>query len=300
MRWLNYHHLIYFRTIAVYGSIARASEVLGVGQPALSSQLKNFEEYLGIKLFERKNRRLNLTEAGKVSLEYANQVHNLGQELLNTIENKSFLKSVQLNVGATDSIPKHLISDIVEFAHKKTGCFLSIIEGDSDTLLRQLQTHQIELIISDHELKSTGTAKIYSQRIYRGNVVAAASPDFASAKRKFPASLADLPCIVPTNHSKLRLDIDNFFNLSGIKPNYIGETQDTSLQKILAVKGDGVVFLPEFAITSYVKQKKLMKLGTLDGVCAEYFLIYGKRVIENPALELLLEHNYFRRPKSVI
>ena len=48
MKWLNYHHLIYFREIAKEGSISKASEKLLIGQPALSAQLKQLEEELQI------------------------------------------------------------------------------------------------------------------------------------------------------------------------------------------------------------------------------------------------------------
>ena len=67
MSWLNYHHLQYFYVIAKEGSIAKAAEKLRVGQPSLSTQLKQLEESLGQELFERKKQRLYLTEAGKVA-----------------------------------------------------------------------------------------------------------------------------------------------------------------------------------------------------------------------------------------
>lgn len=300
MKWINYHHLIYFRTIANEGSISKASEILSVGQPALSLQLKNLEEFLQVKLFDRKNRKLILTEAGRVTLEYANKIGDLGQELIQVIENKSFTQDVQLSVGALDGIPKHLISDIVDFAHKKTGCFLSIVEGSIDELLRQLLSHQLELIICDHEISSLKKENIFSQRIFHGQIVACSSPDYRHLKRGFPHSMDGQPCIVPTMHSKMRRDLDHYFHLNDIAPNLIGETQDTSLQKILAMKGDGIIFLPEFSIKEYIKEKKLIKLGDLTQVFSEYHLIYSKRIIGNPALDLILDQNFFKRPKIVI
>ena len=82
MKWINYHHLIYFKEIATHESVSKASKILKVGQPALSSQLKSLEEYLGVKLFERKSRKIFLTGPGKVVLEYANKISSLGQELI--------------------------------------------------------------------------------------------------------------------------------------------------------------------------------------------------------------------------
>ncbi len=292
MKWINYHHLIYFKEIANHESISKAAEVLKVGQPALSSQLKSLEEYLGVKLFERKNRRLFLTESGRVTLEYAKKISSLGQELIQVIDDKVFTEEVHLSVGALDSIPKHLISDIVDFAHKKTGCFLSIFEDSMDALLRDLVAHQIEVIISDHEVTGQRGKNIYSKKILKKPIYAYAAPEFSNLKTKFPQSLDGVSCIVPTTHSKLRKDLEHFFHVNGIRPRFIAETQDTALQKILASKSDGVIFLPGFTTKDLVQNDKLIKLGGLPNIYSDYYLVYSKRLIENPALNLVIKQNF--------
>ena len=83
--WLNYHHLFYFFTVATEGSIASASVKLSMGQPALSIQLKQFEEAIGVKLFERSHRKLTLTENGKIALEYAKEIFKSGTEMIETL-----------------------------------------------------------------------------------------------------------------------------------------------------------------------------------------------------------------------
>lgn len=292
MKWINYHHLIYFKEIAKQGSISKASQVLKVGQPALSSQLKSLEEYLGIKLFERKNRKLFLTDPGRVTLEYANKINDLGQELIQLIEDRIFTNQVHLSVGALDSIPKHLISDIVDFAHKKTDCFLSIYEESMDHLIRMLLAHQVELIISDHENNSFQNKDIFSKKILKKTVGAYASPEYKHLKKNFPFSLNGTPCILPTLHSRMRGELDNFFHMNDISPKIIAETQDTALQKILSTKGDGVIFLPDFSTKELIREKKLVKIGVMNNVFVEYYLIYTKRIIENPALELILAQDF--------
>ena len=292
MKWINYHHLIYFKEIAAQGTISKASEALKVGQPALSSQLKSLEEYLGIQLFERKNRKLLLTEPGKVVLEYAKKISSLGQELIQVVDDKIFTNDIHLSVGALDSIPKHLICDIVDMAHKKTGCFLSIYEDSTDALLRQLLAHQLELIITDQEITSLDQKNVFSKKILHRPIMAYASSDFSHLKKGFPMSLDGAPCIVPTIHSKVRSDIEHFFHINGIRPKLIAETQDTSLQKILATKSDGVVFLPNFTTKELVQYKKLIKIGTLKEIYSDYYLIYGKRIIENPAMDLILKQDF--------
>lgn len=66
MEWLNYHHLLYFWTVAKKGSIARTCEELRLAQPTISGQLRALEENLGEKLFAREGRKLVLTEVGQL------------------------------------------------------------------------------------------------------------------------------------------------------------------------------------------------------------------------------------------
>lgn len=81
MGWLNYHHLLYFWTVARTGSIVAASRELFLSQPAISSQLKSLEAGLGTALFARRGRGLVLTEAGEKAFAYADLIFRLGQEL---------------------------------------------------------------------------------------------------------------------------------------------------------------------------------------------------------------------------
>src|SRR5437016_664782 len=62
MEWLNYHHLLYFWTVAREGTVARASKHLGLAQPTISGQLKTLEDTLGEKLFARSGRHLVLAD----------------------------------------------------------------------------------------------------------------------------------------------------------------------------------------------------------------------------------------------
>jgi len=72
MKWLNYHHLLYFWTVAREGTITAACERLRLAQPTISAQLKKLEESLGHKLFRHVGRNLALTETGRVVFRHAN------------------------------------------------------------------------------------------------------------------------------------------------------------------------------------------------------------------------------------
>jgi DNA-binding transcriptional LysR family regulator len=88
MEWLNYHHLLYFWTVAREGTIARASEELRLAQPTISGQIRVLEDQLGEKLFQRSGRNLVLTDMGRVVYRYADDIFSLGRELMDTLKDR--------------------------------------------------------------------------------------------------------------------------------------------------------------------------------------------------------------------
>ena len=88
MEWLNYHHLLYFWTVAKEGSIARACEKLRLAQPTISGQLRLLEDTLGEKLFVKQGRGLAMIEVGQVVYRYADEIFGLGRELQDVLKGR--------------------------------------------------------------------------------------------------------------------------------------------------------------------------------------------------------------------
>ncbi|HJL33358.1 MAG TPA: LysR family transcriptional regulator, partial [Polyangiaceae bacterium LLY-WYZ-15_(1-7)] len=86
---LNFHHLRYFWAVAHEGNLTRAAEQLHVSQSAVSVQIKKLEEDLGHALFERRGRQLHLTEAGRLALDYADTIFDLGGELVGVLDERA-------------------------------------------------------------------------------------------------------------------------------------------------------------------------------------------------------------------
>ena len=78
---INYKHLHYFLAVAREGGVARASERLHLTPQTISGQLSLLEEYLGVDLFSRVGRNLELTDTGRMVLSYADEIFSLGGEL---------------------------------------------------------------------------------------------------------------------------------------------------------------------------------------------------------------------------
>lgn len=284
-QWLNYHHLFYFRMIANEGGIARAAEKLHLGQPTLSSQLKQLEEMIGRPLFERRNRRLILTEAGKAALDYANEIFKLGDEMLEVLKDRTPEDQPHLQIGTLDSVPKNVILSIVIAAQKISSCGVSILEGKWDELFRELQTHRIDLLVSNYPSQANEETQVYSKSVAKLPVSVYGAPRYKNLKRGFPYSLDGQPFVLPTVHSKLRHDLNHYFKLLGIKAMPSAETQDTSLQKLLAEHGVG---LAPFSEAKEEQEKKLVRLGRLENVYEEIWLISAQRKLENPIATKLM------------
>jgi LysR family transcriptional activator of nhaA len=78
---INFRHLYYFWVVAKEGGITRAAERLGLAVQTVSTQLALLEQSVGKSLFTQQGRRLNLTEAGRVALAYADQIFLLGEQM---------------------------------------------------------------------------------------------------------------------------------------------------------------------------------------------------------------------------
>ena len=106
MEWLNYHHLLYFWSVAKHGTVTKACEELRLAQPTISGQIRMLENTLGEKLFVRVGRRLALTEMGQVVFGYAEDIFPRGQELLHLVKGGGNGHQARLVVGVSDVVPK--------------------------------------------------------------------------------------------------------------------------------------------------------------------------------------------------
>lgn len=285
MQWLNYHHLYYFRTIATEGGIARAAEKLRIGQPTLSTQLKLLEEMVGKPLFERRGRKLSLTEAGRSALEYANEIFRLGDEMMEVLHDRPSGDQIHLQVGALDSVPKSVLLSLVMAAHRIAPCTVSLLEGKGDELFRELRSHCIDLLVSNYPAQALEEAQVFSKSVARVPVSVYGAPKFKALKKGFPQSMNGKAFVLPTTHSRLRHDLNHYFKLHGIQVMPIAETQDTSLQRLLAEHGVGL------APFSEIKENPqgLVNLGRLKDVHEEIWLISTQRKIENPVAAKLMK-----------
>src|SRR5689334_7406487 len=114
MEWLNYHHLLYFWTVARTGSIVAASEELRLAPPTISNQIRKLESTLGEQLLRRSGRKLVLTDMGRIAMRYAEEIFALGQEFTSTMKDRPTGRPVRFCVGVADVLPKTIAYRLIE------------------------------------------------------------------------------------------------------------------------------------------------------------------------------------------
>lgn len=291
MRWLNYQHLLYFKTIATEGGVAKAAQKLRLGQPTLSTQLRQLEDVLEVRLFERDKKRLVLTEAGRVALNYANEIFRLGDEFLEVLGGTQAVSRTLVRVGVIDTVAKHLTLRMIQKAKSLGDCTPAITEGNAEDLLVELRAHRLDLVLSNHQPATGGAAegRVYAKRCARMPVVVCGGESFAKYRRNFPKSLEGAPFVMPSAHLRLRHEIDNYLKIRGIKVDVVAEVQDTSLQKLLGTHAMGLLPIARQAITELVEDHELKVMGELEDVYEELWLIAADRRIQNPIADRLIK-----------
>lgn len=290
MQWLNYHHLYYFYVIASEGGVTDATKKLKLAQSTLSAQLKQFEEVIGYQLFERKSRRLHLTDVGKRVFDYAHEIFSLGEELRDSIGNFQDSLRLALRVGIMDSIPKRISRQLVQVVARENQARITIFEESLASLTAKLAAHEIDLIVSnDKPPTDGGKSKFHAKLIGEFKIVFVAHPSREDLKADFPRSLNNEPIILPGFNTPLRAELLDHLKIKHVQPIVVAEVDDVELQKMLVLDQLGFAALPLMSVTDEIQAKQLIRLSETP-ICHEnLWLITTHRLVHNPLARLLIK-----------
>ncbi|MBL8177961.1 MAG: transcriptional activator NhaR [Bryobacterales bacterium] len=291
MEWINYHHLLYFWTVAKEGSIARACEKLRLAQPTISGQLRMLEDSLGEKLFVKAGRGLAMTEVGQVVFRYADEIFGLGRELQDVLKGRPRGRPLRLLVGISDLVPKLV-------AYRVLAPVLSMSEQvqivcDEDTperLLTDLAEHRLDVVLLDSPITGNIKVKAYNHLLGSCGAVVLGAPALAARYRhNFPRSLDGAPFLLPLEGSSLRRSIEQWFEEQGVRPRPVGEFQDSALMKTFAQAGAGLLFAPAAIEKEVHDLYKVNRVGQAAGIVERFYAISVERKLKHPAVVTISE-----------
>jgi LysR family transcriptional activator of nhaA len=287
MEWLNYHHLLYFWSVAKHGTVTKACEEFRLAQPTISGQIRLLEQMLGEKLFVRAGRRLALTEMGHVVFRYAEDIFATGQELINTVkgQGKNGTPS-RLVVGIVNAVPKPLSILLLQSALKlDRPTHLICREDNLHQLLTDLTMHRVDLVIADSPAPPSVTVQAYNHPMGESGVTLFATPKLAAQyRRSFPNSLEGAPILLPTPDATLRRLMDQWFVHRELSPKIVGEFDDSLTLKTFGQDGYGI-FPGATAVEKEIcRQYRVQVVGRLDSLKQHYYAITVQRRLTHPAV----------------
>lgn len=284
---MNLHHLRYFLTIAEEGSITAASEKLLVGQPALSAQLKQFEDWMGVSLFERTGKKLIITQTGEFVLKYAKAIRTLEEELMGNLSHAGELTKKEFVIGAQESVPKSILAQAISVMNKIKQTRLRVIEGTGEELFQLLLTNKVDFFVGNFRPMNETKEMLY-QSLGKESVSVWGSKKFSNLKKDFPKSLDHKPFVLPGFQNQMRHDFERFMLQSGLAFEVVIEAQDTALQKELAVRGEGMIILGDESAKFLAKTAAIHKIGSIPGMKEEYWLGMVKKNIDNESIKSIM------------
>ena len=228
------------------GRVARASERLHLTPQTISGQLNLLERYLGVSLFTRVGRRLELTENGRLVLSYADEIFSLGRELEGTIRQLPADRPQSLSVGVVDVLPKSIAHRLLEPALQMSIPVRMICrESTIDSLLADLAVHRPDLVLADRPIPPTISMRGFSHKLGECAASFLASERLRrSLKGDFPRCLDGAPLLLPSSGNELRSGIDQWLSRHRIHPRIIAEFDDSALMKAFGQEGAGVFIAP--------------------------------------------------------
>lgn len=290
MPQLNYHHLHYFYITAKEGSIAKAANTLHVTPQTVSGQISIFESYLGMKLFDRRGKRLILNQQGAIAFRYAEDIFSLGRELQDTLSQKSQGRLTRFTIGVTDVIPKVLAFSLIKpMLNDLKATRLICREGDMDSLLADLAVNSVDIIISDRPLMPGSNVKAFSHFLGESSVsfFAAKSSNDAGCI-PFPDCLNNQPLLVSSDKSSIKFNLLSWFERQRIRPRVIAEFDDSAMLKLFGQQGYGVFCAPTSIEEHLINQYLVKCIGHTDDLTERYYAISPERKIRSElALKLV-------------
>lgn len=286
--FLNYHHLRYFWAIAHEGNLTRAASRLNVAQSALSVQLRQLEEALGHALFARKNRKLELTEAGQMALQYADSIFRSGEELVDTLKNRSRRARQVVRVGAVATLSRNFQWEFVKPLRNRRDVELVLRSGGLRDLVLQLRNHEVDVVLSNHALRRDAETDHYSHLLAEQEVSLVGQPTRTKRSFRFPEDCRQTPLILPSVESDIRAEFDLMLHQAGVRPMIAAEVDDMAMLRVMALRRNAITLVPRVVVKDELRAGLLVERHRLSSVKERFFAITPSRTFPNPLVKELI------------
>lgn len=292
MSALNYNHLRYFWAVAHDGNLTRTAEALNITQSALSVQIRKLEARLGHPLFDRRGRKLHLTEAGRIALDHADAIFAAGEELIGTLRHTGGARRV-LRVGALATLSRNFQLAFLKPLLGRADVELVLRSGSINELLQSLKELSLDVVLANQAPSRDAPTRFVAHRLAEQPVSLIGTRTRLGNKRKedLAQRLRSHPIILPTTDSSVKIGFDALVDRLGIRPQIVAEVQDMAMMRLLARQDIGLAVLPPIVVKDELDSGILVEANRLPGITETFYAVTMGRKFPNPLLRPLLTRN---------
>ncbi len=287
---LNFHHLRYFHAIAREGSLTRAAKRLNLSQSALSVQLRKLEESLGHPLFDREHKSLVLTEAGKMALDHAESIFRLGDDLVDTLQQRRSDRRLVLRVGAVATLSRNFQMRLLGDLARREDVELVLRSGSLRELLTQMQAHTVDLVLSNQPVRRDMETNWFTHLLAEQSVSLVAAKDKRKKEFRFPEDLDGTPVLVPSMESNIRTAFDLVMERYGVRPVIAAEVDDMAMLRLLARESGTLALVPRVVVLDELDSGVLVERHRFPEIREGFYAITPSRKFPNALVKELVEH----------
>jgi DNA-binding transcriptional LysR family regulator len=254
---VNLNQLRVFYEAARTGSFTSAARKLCITQPAVTAQIKSFEDQCNLKLFKRKGRSLYLSDEGSALYEYTRRIFEYEKEVEDVIEEMRKLKRGTLRLGTSKAYARYFMPFLISSFHEAFPQIkVHLDEGSSMDILRSLLDLKNEVAVIARVEENPNITFLPFKRDQLILILAPAH-GLAGKKRVAVEELVNEPMIMKETGSGTRKQVNELFSRKGLAPNVLMETSNTEFIKQLVQRGEGISFLVEEAVATEIREKRL-------------------------------------------
>lgn len=287
---MNHKHLHYFWTVARLGGVSRAAEHLDLTPQTISGQLRQLETELGVALFRPSGRGIELTDAGRMALSYADEILHLEGEMKQALLVRQQRPMPVLRIGIADVVPKSFAYRLLAPVGKlPEPVRLVCREGSIDMLLAELALHHLDMVVADRPMPSGLAIRGHSHKLGESALAFFAADSLCSGELDFPACLNDAPLLLPGNQAAVRGLIDRWLNDQRLTPRLMGEFDDGALMKAFGQAGAGFFPGPAALADEIQLRYNTRCIGRVADVLEGFWAITAERRISHPAIMTVIE-----------
>jgi DNA-binding transcriptional LysR family regulator len=232
-----------FDEVARRGSVRKAAETLHLTAAAVNQQILNLEATVGVPLFDRLPRGMQLTTAGEIMVAAVRRSQRDFDNALSQVEDLRALRRGHVSLGASHSSAEHMIPEVIATVlDRHPGLSFHVRSGNGETLLRWLAHGEIDIAFCLRRTPPPGLQEVRAWPQQLGAVVASTHP-LASKKRLRLRDCLDYPLALMAPDMELRIMVER------IEPRLVRhgrplvETSSVPLVRRLVARGDAVAFL---------------------------------------------------------